>query len=1008
MSRFAVSFVWVLFVASMKFACSQDADVSAPPATTLERFPPLSIQQAMESFKVADGFRMELVAAEPLVVDPVAFCFDASGRLLVVEMRGYSERPDDQMGRLRRLTDTDKDGHMDHVETLAEGLSWPTAVECWGDGIVVATAPELIYFSEDGSERKTLCEGFGKSNVQGLVNSLRYGLDLRLHGATSSSGAQIVGLGHDTPLRIGGRDFAIDTLAYELQMVDGGGQHGMTLDAWGDKYVCSNSDHLQQVIMLESRAHRASRTSFEPARRLSIAADGPQAEVYRTSPVEPWRILRTHLRVTGQASGPIEGGGRAAGYFTGATGIWLYEDDQWPQTEYPMVLVCDVGSNLVHRKNLLPNGLFNRGERIDQRSELVTSTDTWFRPVQLGCGPDGALYIADMYREVIEHPKSLPPVIKSQVDLNSGNDRGRIWRLVSTERTLKRAFPSLTEQSNMELIASIDCKNAWQRRTAARLLLQRDAKDDADKLGNIVSSGKYPEGRLQALSLLNVLTLKAGSVADTQLRQCFTSSIQSALVDQHPRIRQHAIEYYAQNATWLPKLDLQILSKLARDPSLNVRFQFATDCAALVPADASRADLLASVAEKDSGNEYIRWAVEGSLLNAADEFLKLQLAPEYRDQIGSQEWLQGTLFQILKGEPRDNSSSQVASLLEIIKSISKPSTDSELYDAFWKALPDAVAQSSRDGDNEQIVNWISESILPAIKSSIETGMFESPRFAAKLGLVRWAFPKDSAELLKKSLISQNPTWVQLAAIEKLAGFDQASVEIVGNALKRLTPEVQAAAIQKLSKSKEGQSWLLRAVLTKELKRDSLPQPIWAAWTQDALISRQLDEAGIGTAVPYSAKNVDRLIEDYSKRMTENGIVEKGQQIFKKNCAVCHLTGADGKQVGPELKSILEKSKEQILISILDPNREVDPKYRSVIVLTDYGKLVSGIISQETDQQLRLVDVQGNVHNVSREEIVSLETTSKSLMPEGFQDSITPAEMNDLITYLRTSMKERSK
>ena len=184
---------------------------------------------------------------------------------------------------------------------------------------------------------------------------------------------------------------------------------------------------------------------------MSIAADGPQAEVFRTSPVEPWRIVRTRLRVAGAVPGPIEGGGRAAGYFTGATGATIYRGDAWPAEYRGQAFIGDVGSNIVHRKTLSADGVLLVANRADEGSEFVASTDIWFRPAQFANAPDGTLYIIDVYREVIEHPASLPPVIKKHLDLTSGRDRGRIYRIVpegfqaaaaaATERP--RAWPSL-------------------------------------------------------------------------------------------------------------------------------------------------------------------------------------------------------------------------------------------------------------------------------------------------------------------------------------------------------------------------------------------------------------------------------------------------------------------------------------------------------------------------------------------------------------------------------------
>ena len=516
----------------------------------LPRFEPLSPEAERDSFEVADGFRVELVAAEPLVVDPVAFCFDERGRLIVVEMRGYSERAASKTGRVRRLTDTDHDGLMDEAETLIEGLEWPTAVACWGDGIVIGVAPDILYLplAEDGNHGppQKLFSGFGKSNVQGLFNSFQWGPDLRLHCATSSSGALVKGETIDGDVRLGRRDFTIDYHTHALTPVVGGGQHGMSFDRWGNKFVCSNSDHLQQVLLLPRVPQRAA-TYDEPPLRRSIAADGPQAEVFRSSPVEPWRILRTHLRVNGLARGPVEGGGRAAGYFTGATGIHLYEGDQWPADQWPhLALVCDVGSNLIHRKRLTAiDDLWFRGERVDEGTEFLRSTDTWFRPVQLGGGPDGALYVADMYREVIEHPKSLPPNIKSQVDLNSGNDRGRIWRVVSkSSRPRTRITPAFDANDTNGLVDYLGHPNLWHRRTAARLLVQnQDLPPKAiDRLRQQAIHAPAPETRLESLAVLG--RIPGGFDASTRDR---------ALGDPNGYVCRRSLRLAIENADRLPQ-----------------------------------------------------------------------------------------------------------------------------------------------------------------------------------------------------------------------------------------------------------------------------------------------------------------------------------------------------------------------------------------------------------------------------------------------------------------------
>ncbi|MCA9261915.1 MAG: hypothetical protein KDA61_22010, partial [Planctomycetales bacterium] len=367
--------------------------------------PPQSPEAAQRLFSVQPDTRLELAASEPLVVDPVAMAFDAQGALYVIEMRGYSEQAAQLLGRVRKLVDTDGDGTFDSSKVFADELSWPTALFCYDGGVYVAAAPEILFLRDnDGDsvadERQVVFTGLGRSNVQGLVNSFQWGLDNRIYAAVSSSGAALEHVANPAgpTLKLQGRDFCFDPRTHLATAATGGGQHGMCFNRWGDRFVCSNSDHLQAIVF-EDRYLQRNAYQAAPGARRSIAADGPQAEVYRTSPVEPWRILRTRLRVSGLVPGMLEGGGRASGYFTSGTGVTVDEGGLFDES---FVLIADVGSNLVHRKRLVPAGCTYRGVRIDEQSELVASSDNWFRPVQMAIGPEGAIYIADMYREVIE------------------------------------------------------------------------------------------------------------------------------------------------------------------------------------------------------------------------------------------------------------------------------------------------------------------------------------------------------------------------------------------------------------------------------------------------------------------------------------------------------------------------------------------------------------------------------------------------------------------------------
>ncbi|MCF6284956.1 MAG: cytochrome C, partial [Candidatus Hydrogenedentes bacterium] len=268
----------------------------------LPRIPVLSPEEALDSFEVHEGFSVDLVAAEPIIADPIAIAFDAQGRMFVVEMRGYSEQYEENRGIISRVEDTDGDGHFDKRSVYVDGLAWPTAVTCYDGGIFVGVPPDILYCKDTTGDgvadlREVVYTGFSLKNVQGMMNTLKWGMDNRIYGATSTAGAEVKP--GDEPgalaLNLRGRDFKIEPKSRKLIPISGGGQHGMGFDAWGRRYVSSNSDHIQQIMFDD---HYLARNPYlaPPSARKSIASDGPAATVYRISPVEPWRIVRTRLR----------------------------------------------------------------------------------------------------------------------------------------------------------------------------------------------------------------------------------------------------------------------------------------------------------------------------------------------------------------------------------------------------------------------------------------------------------------------------------------------------------------------------------------------------------------------------------------------------------------------------------------------------------------------------------------------------------------------------------------
>ena len=459
----------------------------------MPRVPPRSPAEALAEFEVRPGFRLEIVAHEPEIVDPIAIAFDESGGIYAVEMRGYSERREEALGRIRYLRDEDGDGRFEKSVVFKDGLKWPTTVLPYKGGVFVGASPDIFYFKDiDGDhicdQSEVVFTGFGEGpprlNMQALFNSLRWGPDNRIWGSTAGNGGMVRRAGRDSdpdsgnnpPVSVRGSDFSFDPEKRDFRLENGTVQFGLSFDSFGRRFLTGNSRHAVWVAW-ERGDLRRNPLYDPPAPLVDINNDGPAPPIFRISPDEPWRIVRTRWRVSGVVRGLVEGGGRVSGYFTAASSAHIHWADAYGGEYYDNLFVGDVGSNLVHRKRLLridgkTAPVAARAEE-EEGTEFLRSPDNWFRPVSMATGPDGCLHICDMYRETIEHPWSLPPGIKRHLDLNSGNDRGRIYRVVP-EGFQRPNVPDLGQADDPRLRElAQDSRSDWHQTTARRLLFER-------------------------------------------------------------------------------------------------------------------------------------------------------------------------------------------------------------------------------------------------------------------------------------------------------------------------------------------------------------------------------------------------------------------------------------------------------------------------------------------------------------------------------------------------------
>lgn len=985
----------VLFVCGLFTFANLSAQESKPAApdtldkdyaAELPRSTPLSPEEALKSFEIAPGFKLELVAAEPLVTDPIAICFDENSRMYVVEMRGYSENREDKISRIRLLEDTDSDGKYEKSTIFADGLLWPTAIHCWKGGVFVADAPDLFYLKDtngDGvaDERKVVLTGFGTSNVQGLVNTMQWSLDNRLVIAISSSGA-VLRRPEDPPTKavtIRGRDIALDPNTMEFTPITGGAQHGATWDRWGNRFVCSNSDHIQHCVIDDRYLARNPYLAAANMRR-SIAVDGPQADVYRISPLEPWRIVRTRLRVNKVVPGIVEGGGRPGGYFTGATGVTIYDGDAWPEEFKGLAFIGDVGSNIVHRKKLTPVGASFKAERIDEKKEFLASRDTWFRPVQFANAPDGCLYVIDMYRETIEHPASIPPILKKHLDLTSGRDRGRIWRVVHRSWKSPRAAKS-TGKAVDALPAMLQSSNGWDRETAARLLYERGPDLSKQELDKIARTGG-PEGEIRALHLLVSLS--------TLTPQRLLLSMDA----EDPHIREHAVRLAERLVENSPEVRARLRS-MGRDEDFRVRFQLALTLGQL-PADL-RVAALKDIWQQNPADADLRTAVLSSLADGAGLMLAQIAADEkLATSEPGKELIRALAVQIGKQQRPEDIAQLVKTLAQWSeqKSPLLPLTIQSLAARQGSPLAQQIAKATGGKADE----WLQELLAQATTTAKNDQAAVPARITAlrQLRLARLIAVKDVAEQL---LSPTQPAELQFEAIALLSSFESAEgAQVLLARLEQLTPATKSRALDALLARDSWSRSLLQQIEAGTVSASELDPTRWKLLSE----SSQEDVRALATKLAAANRPADRVevLTSYRPALETAGDATRGKEVFKKTCAACHKLQGVGHEIGPNLAAMKNRGPEAILVNVLDPNREVNPQYLNYLLLTTDGRSLSGILTGETATSVTLKKQENATETVLRVDIENLKSTGQSLMPVGMEKQVDRQGMADLLEYLK--------
>lgn len=575
---------------------------------------PLTPEETVKTFDVADGFRVEVFAAEPYVQDPVEMVFDEDGNCFVMEMGDYPYKPEKGKGRgkIRQLKDTNGDGRIDTAILFAEGLPSGTSLLPYQQGMLVTAAPDILFMKDtDGDGRadstEVLFTGFFEDNSEAQITNLRYGVDNWIY-ANNNGQKGLVKFNRRPgaePVKVGGGDFRfrLDKGLFEVE--SGVGQFGLAMDDYGHRFFTQNTLHIQTAPIPWRYLHRH---DYLPSYRgvANIYKDTPV--VYQQSKSPYWREQRTARR---QKAYDEQGLGRKEyerEHFTGASGGTDYNGAGFPKEYYGSVFTAEVACNLVHRDQIdtLHNGPFFAARRPEKelKREFISSSDSWFRPVNLANAPDGWLYLIDMYRQHIETPVSIPDDLKEDMDFMLGNQYGRIYRIVPTDAKVTPAQPlGLRAKPTAELVALLNNGSRWWRTNAQRLLVERKDAAAIPLLTELFNTATAEKSRLHALYTLEGLDALNGTL------------VSSAMKDGAAGIREHAAILAERYPECLPAL-----IALSADPEPLVAFQ-ATLSLGQFPA-AATTPAMAAVLEKHAKDKWFQSAILSSPTGISMAFLQ--------------------------------------------------------------------------------------------------------------------------------------------------------------------------------------------------------------------------------------------------------------------------------------------------------------------------------------------------------------------------------------------------
>ncbi|MEK6783662.1 MAG: PVC-type heme-binding CxxCH protein [Bacteroidota bacterium] len=972
----------------------------------------------LATFSLPSEFQLELFAVEPLVADPVDMEIDEEGRVYVAEMHGYPLDTEGS-GKIKILKDTNDDGYPDASITFADNLILPTSIMRWKKGLLVTDAPDVIYLEDTTGDdvadiKKVMLTGFARSNPQHNLNSPLYGLDnwIYLGHESSVHTVQFENLFGDKgkeirytddlqaptlPQNANGRGTRFKPETHQLEMLSSRTQYGHSFDSYGRYFLVNNSNHIYQEIIPQHYLERNPDLLGIPTMAF-IPEHGNAAEVYPATSHAEHQLLTD------------------VGVFTSACGITIYQGALFPDQYNQVSFVAEPVHNLVHVDKVENNRPAQKATRMFEGKEFLTSTDPWFRPVNFYVGPDGALYVIDYYRKIIEHPEWMSDEVNNSGELYEGTDKGRIYRIMPKQKKTPDFIGKklLDKSKAANLVKNLANPNYWWRINAQRLLVDTKPASAVQLLENVINQSLIEVEQIHALwtlqgmdALRNEILLKAISTNNTGLLLNALRIGENRMND--PRIEDALIN--------LPSKDEEILFQLLlslgnstnpkaierrRSLLLNHVDNTWMQIAALTARDLNTVDLWDDLASHFSSEEIPSGVNDlfnrlGTLMVRKGNQEKIRVILNQALVVNTQhkQILLATLQGVISGpdykakdELRDKLRSHIPKILDAFVF----AQEGNEYDT-WKLFLLFLGQSTNPSDMLAGTNKLSliskdKNNTPEKRSSaLEVLAVLNPNYAG-VNYADFVHP-------------QQPAKLQITALQILSKQKMQDIQFSGfivNNWKNFTPEVRDESVNLMLENNIRIAVLLDAVEKGSISATAI------GWGRSVHLMTNEDVSLKNKArklLDQFKLDKEKILEKFEGVENVSGDLIKGKHVFETSCAVCHQVDTKwGKDFGPDLSSIKNQSKRSILAQILEPNKAIADGYELWAVKTKSGNSFEGIIAAESSNAIILKTAVGERITIGLEDITEITSSSLSAMPEGLGNQITSEEMINLLEFLK--------